>query len=282
MTTGNRETSVGEYDGVEIVKRYKRLRGVCTQCNDSLVKSVSGNCLRDGAKRLGLLRDGIIAFGNESESCILMDYCLYDMVHLGKNVIGRFLEKYPPDLSSEAGECWAAMQSALYTALIVKKVIPEVGVVVVDARTNAMRLLVDMGLSRSIGVGYSLATRLIDFGDFVITTGAALPMGQFTVDQIDNWLTQAHALLNTEGFDPATFIRPILEQGSSANVRYEEGHLDRPHRPRTQTIRSSSTRGSAHAYSTTRPLSTLDPNRRCRCKSGKMYKNCCGKVQATS
>jgi len=58
----------------DIVARYKRLRPVRLRLNNELVQRLPIDALKEGAKRIGMLRNGTFVFENEDESSVLMDY----------------------------------------------------------------------------------------------------------------------------------------------------------------------------------------------------------------
>jgi hypothetical protein len=118
-----------------------------------------------------------------------------------------------------------------------------------------------------------MVTRLLDFGDFITTSGAALPIGVLDDDELDEWMQRIGAGVHVENFDPAPLIRKCLEVGASSHVRYEDAEAPHVSRPkRTYSLAGSQARRRAEPKEKP-PLAT----RRCRCGSGKMVKNCCGK-----
>ena len=60
-------------DRAEIISRYKRLHKVGTRLNNKLVGQLSKDVLDEGAKKLGILQNGIFVFDSEDESAVLMD-----------------------------------------------------------------------------------------------------------------------------------------------------------------------------------------------------------------
>jgi hypothetical protein len=205
-----------------------------------------------------------------------MDYCIYDVYRRGRNAIGQYLEDNPPDPESDEFACLQAMRDAKYALLIVTSIEPGVGCHIENLFTDETRLLVDIGFSQTARPGLLLATRLLDFGAFVTTTGAALPLRILKDDEIDAWKRKLSTGIHNEREDPAALIRGCLEKGASSSVRYEESTPLRRYDDRAdyqpagtapQQRRSQAKRGS------NKPAE----NRRCRCGSGKMFKNCCGK-----
>ena len=172
--------------------------------------------------------------------------------------------------------CLRAMQHATYALVAVLRVEPGVGCQVRNLFTEETRLLADIGFSKTAQPGTLIATRLLDFGGFVATGGAALPVGILANDELDEWQRKIRAGADDDRFDPAPLIRACLQRGASAKVRYETPNTNRRSDVGGDSppAGTSAQRGRALAK---RHASKPVTNRRCRCGSGKMYKNCCGK-----
>ena len=260
----------------DAVALYKRLRPTRLRLNDKLVERLSDDMIQDGAKKIGILRDGTIVFENEDETSVLMDYCIYDVYRNGRNAVEQYLCDCPPDPDSDEMICLYAMRNATYALVAVLDVERGVGCHVRNLFTEKTRLLVDMGLSKTALPGTVIATHLLDYGDFISTTGAALPLGVLNDEELDQWQRKIHAGLNDVHSDPAMLIRACLEKGASSNVRYEETGTHRrfdgkesfpPPRTSSRQRRALAQRRANHTAT----------KRRCGCGSGKMFKNCCGK-----
>ena len=57
--------------------------------------------------------------------------------------------------------------------------------------------------------------------DFVVTGGAALPLGILDNDKLDAWQQKLRAGAEDDHFDPTPLIRACLQQGASLYIRYE-------------------------------------------------------------
>ena len=269
------------HDFKDVVAHYKRIRPIRLHLNNELVHRLSRDVLDDGAKRIGILRKGTLVFENEDETSVLMDYCIYNVYRKGRNAVEQYLCDCPPDPDSDEMACLQAMQHARYSLVAVLRVEPGVGCHVRDLFTEETRLLVDMGLSRTARPGAVIATRLLDFGGFVATGGAALPLGVLDNDELDHWQRKLRAGVHDERYDPAPLIRACLQRGASSNIQYEGEDTQRPSAVGggSATFENSAQRRLARSR---HHASKAVANRRCPCGSGKMFKNCCGKAKAIS
>jgi len=260
----------------DIVAFYKRLQPIRLRLNHELTGRFPRDVLDEGAKKLGILRGGVLVFGSEDETCVLMDYCIYDVYRNGRNAVDQFLCDCPPDPDSAEMACLHAMQHATYAVIVVVEVEAGVGCLVRNMFTEETRLLVDMGFSRTAKPGTIVATRLLDFDDFITTSGAALPVGILDDAGLEAWQRELRRGVHDDRYDPAPLIRKCLHRGASSSVRYEGA--DTRHRL-DYAETSPPTRHSARERRALAKSRTSKPatNRRCRCGSGKMVKNCCGK-----
>jgi hypothetical protein len=261
----------------ELVSRYQRLRPIRMRLNHAITRLLSKDMIHEGARRLGMLRGDVIYFDDEDQTSVLMDYCVHDVCHNGRNAVEQYLCESPPDPDSDEMDCLRAKQHATYSLVVVLRVEPGVGCDVRNLFTDETRLLVDVGLSQSAQPGLLLATRLLDFGDFITTGGAALPIGVLDENEVDEWVQRISAGVHEEDFDPAPIIRECLERGSSSYIRYEDAQTPRRSRPQRKYSLQGVVARRRQDRKEKPPLAT----RRCRCGSGKMFKNCCGKVRTT-
>jgi hypothetical protein len=260
----------------DILAHYQHLRPIRLRLNNELVHRLSRDVLNDGAKRIGIFHDGTFVFENEDETSVLMDYCIYNVYRKGRNAVEQYLCDCPPDPNSDEMACLRAMQHGIYALVAVLRVEPGVGCHVRNLFTEETRLLVDIGFSKTAQPGAVIATRLLDFGSFVATGGAALPLGILDNDELDEWQRKLRAGVDDGRSDPARLIRTCLQRGASSNIRYEGMNTQRRSDVGggSPPIENSAQRRVALAK---RHASKAVTNRRCRCGSGKMFKNCCGK-----
>jgi hypothetical protein len=217
----------------------------------------------------------VVVFGHEDETAVLMDYCIYNVYRNGRNAVNDYICDCPADPESDEGKCLRAMQNATYTMLAVVGVEPGVCCHVRNLLTEETRSLVDIGLSQTAGPGAVIATRLLDFGSYVATGGAALPVGILDEARLEEWQRKISTGADEHGFDPAPLIRACLQAGTTSAVRYEDADTrNLPKMGTSMPTRTPSQRKKARAQLVARK-SMMD--RRCTCGSGKMFKNCCGK-----
>jgi hypothetical protein len=251
-----------------VLGRYRQARAVSRQINTLLTKQLDREVLQEGARRLGMLRNDIMCFSTEDESCVLMDYCIYDCRREGENAIQR-LVKSERSFSPEEEAHLQHMLKAWYTVISVEAVRPGVGVKIIDILRGQRRMLVDEGFSRTALPGVAIATRLIPYPDFVMTAGAALPLDDASLFKLRdgvkanmNWLLAPNEMSHEEQARlSAKIIRCALAGEASSRIRYEDAGPLRFGGPRLQGL------GGPYPHR----------NAKCPCGSGRKYKNCCGR-----
>ena len=250
-------------NGAEIVARYKRLRAVGQRLNNKLIERISKDVMDAGAKRLGILKKGVLVFNTEDEFAVLADYCIYDVRTNGRNVLEQYLIDSPPDPGSDEAISLQAMQRAVYSVYEVEAVHRGVGVTVRDLLSSQSLLVVDMGLGSTGKPGFVLATRLLFQEGFAMTSGAPLLVGAMPKNlrpTFTNMLSQEMKVDRIGVVDPAPIIKACLSVGSSSEVEYQElpGEAVRP--------------SAATVTSRTQKVGRNTP---CPCGSGKKFKHCC-------
>ena len=250
----------------ELVNKYKRFRQINRELNSILTKRLSRNALDEAGRKLGILEGDVLVLGREDEMSVLMDYCIYEYRENGQNAVSRYLAESPPAGDTDEYTVLKAMSQSLYTLIKVAKVLPGVGVEADDLFSDRTYPLIDIGFGSSAVEGFALATRLIPFTDFVMTSGAALPVNTETLTEIfdsvlPRFAEEAGMYVEIDAQRKADFdaavIRVCLERDMSQHIEYQDVDTE----PVTAPLRAGPRVGR---------------NEPCPCGSGKKYKRCCG------
>ena len=252
----------------DVLVDYQRRRAIGLRLNAKLVKSLKKEDIDEAGNCLGILRKGVLCFDTEDTVAVLMDYAIRHIRRDGRSAIERYLDETPPTDREEAAWLQAVSQ-ARYRILQVEEVYPGFGLRVCDIFRDETNLLVDVGFSRTAALRSVLASYICAFGDYWVTTGAALPV---TADVLKRLVSEFerrfsrkpdnYGMLSQEReTELATLaIRLCLAGGMSLRVSYgETPRAPHFHRP----MASAPTRRQ------------IGRNAPCPCRSGRKFKICC-------
>jgi len=176
-------------DHTRILDHYQRMRSASRELNNTLMDRCKPP-VKQAAKDLGVLvKDTIVL--DMDQMPVLMDYAIHHCRKDGRNVVDRFAATNPPEHGSDAEAVLTAMQQAFFSLFVVRDVVEGVGVHVTDILRDAEHFIADVGFSETAVEGLVLASRVLPFDEFVMTTGAALPVDAEVLEWVASGLEQA-------------------------------------------------------------------------------------------
>lgn len=260
-----RNSTEAEYS--HLVARYKDFREITWDLqNGALPKYVSKRALDVCGKKLGVLEGKTLVLDDMDQIGAVMDYCIYDYRKGKLNAVEQYIADSRLDPDSDESIVLKAMSESFYTLVQVEEVVPDVGVRAKDLLNNREYLLVDMGLGKTATEDIVIATRILPFEDFVMTSGAPLPADTEAIVEILDFALEHYGTeddkyieidFNQRADLTAAIIRICLHQESSYELEYQDVEAQ----PITPPLY-----GETH-------VGRNDP---CPCGSGKKYKRCCG------
>lgn len=254
-----------------LVNQYKQYRQITRKLHGILPEYLSKQAIDICGNKLGIMRKGTLIFNDEQDMAVLMDYCLYDYRENGVNAVSRYLTDTVIEPGSEEYKVLRVMSESFYTLVQVEEVLPGVGVRVNDLLGEKQFLIVDMGFSETGQPEVVIATRILPFEDFVMTSGAPLPVDQQTLSEILDFAVEyygsedgkyIHMDMQEKADLTAVIIRLCLNKRSDSQIFYEDVPEDIGIEPVTPPLKAGLRIGRN------------DP---CPCGSGKKYKRCCGR-----
>lgn len=217
-------------EDVALLRRYDVLRNAQRRLHSEALAFLSRRDILEGAKELGMVDGDRLVFGSEHEMAVTMDHCLYDLRRNGRRAIDRYLAQARFELGSPELELAAAMPHARYSVFVVEDVYRGAGLGLRDLlRQEPVRLL-DRNLSETAEAGMALATRILLFDDFGMTTGAGLPFDRQMAEELRHragpWLQQearkgldiAHMMAKQHARFATFATRTALDLGASEHV----------------------------------------------------------------
>jgi hypothetical protein len=154
--------------------KYRRFREVQRALNRRLITMLPKNALKECAEKVSY--DARVDFTGGDDISVLVDYAIYDYrIRGGTNAVERLVKQAPWPAGTDEHVILDAMQHARFTVLCVSSTIPDIGVRVQDLFYEREFLLTDVGLSKTATEDQHIIARVLEFPEFHMTTGAALP-----------------------------------------------------------------------------------------------------------
>lgn len=263
--SATRNSTEAEYS--HLVARYKDFRKITWHLqNGPLPKYISKRALDICGKKLGVLQGKTLVLDDMDQIGAVMDYCIYDYRENGLNAVERYIADTPLDPDSDESIVVKAMSESFYTVVQVAETVPGVGVQARDLMNNREYLLVDMGLGKTATEDIVIATRILPLEDFVMTSGAPLPVDTEALVEILAFALEHYSAEDGRHIEldshqradlTAAIIRICLHQESSYELKYQDVEAQPVSSPLHREI----------------PVGRNNP---CPCGSGKKYKRCCG------
>ena len=177
-------------DYTVLVEQYKKYRRMGRELNSVLLKYLPQNAIQACGRNLGIMSGKTLVFRDEDETSVLMDHCIYDYYENGQNAISRYIDESQPPPGTDEYTLLQAKSQSFFTLVQVMEVVEHVGVWVDDLLGSRRFLMVDIGFSETAVEGLVLATRIIPFSDFTMSSGAARPVNEECLRKIFAYLYQ--------------------------------------------------------------------------------------------
>lgn len=214
----------------ELFDLYKSRREMGRNFLDKgLLSNLPKDALLTCGKSLEILKGKTLILNKQEELDIIFDYCLFHHYSGSKNAIDRFiLSKF--DILTEDEKIYIlAAQKAEFSIFGVEKTISHGGVIVMDLLRGKKELLIDKGLSLSGLPGVVMASTVLHFPEFIMTSGAALPLNHVIADvvvPIEEYLEKRHKSGSLSKKENGAFATKILKicfrESVSDNIAYRD------------------------------------------------------------
>ena len=158
------------------LERCRRYWTIAREVTAAAAATVGRGVLEELARGLGLLEGGEVVVEGDEELTVLFDHAIFDYRTQGATAVERSVAGRREGADEEAGRVLDALARCRYALLEVRSVAPGAGVWVRDMLSGEDLLLMDPGLGQSSHVGLMLASHVLVFEEFAMTTGAVWPV----------------------------------------------------------------------------------------------------------
>jgi hypothetical protein len=163
----------------EQVKRYRNIREMLRDLYAKFVGCLDKETVQRSASRLGILQgNSSLLINTEHESNLFFDYCIYQHKQGDLTGIQRSFKNFAKSYTKEWFEVFEISSKGYFAYLDILDFVEEDGLVVYDRLRDTLHLMVDNGLNKvakSLHY-YTIVTHVMDFKDFLVTTGASTPV----------------------------------------------------------------------------------------------------------
>jgi len=160
------------------VKRYRKIRQILHDLYPKFVGCLDKETIQRSASRLGILQGNSLLINTEHETNLFFDYCICQHKQGDLCGIQRSFKTFAKSYTKEWFEVFEIASQGYFAYLDILDSVDEDGLVVYDRLRDTLHLMVDNGLnkvSKSLHY-YTLVTHVMDFKDFLVTTGASTPV----------------------------------------------------------------------------------------------------------
>ena len=162
----------------EQVKRYRKIRQMLHDLYPKFVGCLDEETVQRSASRLGISQGRSLLINTEHESKLFFDYCMYQHKQGDLTGIQKSFKTFSKLYTNEWFEVFEIASQGYFAYLDILDFLDEDGLVVYDRLRDTLHLMIDNGLNKvakSLHY-YTLVTHVMDFKDFLVTTGASTPV----------------------------------------------------------------------------------------------------------
>jgi hypothetical protein len=215
----------------EKISRYRHLRAICKQHHNAAIKFVGGPTMMEIGRRIGLVHDNTIICDSVDDMAFVFDLALYTSKHGRSRGIDRYARTVRAAAASDEALMLKAAQAARFTLWRVEGRHKTAGLNIWDIGHDRLLWLMDEGFEATARVGDIFAGRLTAVDDFVMTTGASVPLDEEARDELFDHAKRLSAstkagLIEDPRFAIAAF-RTLLHDGTEGKIEFRNpGELE--------------------------------------------------------
>ena len=160
----------------QAIARYRHLRAISKRHFNAALDFIAKPVMMDYARRLGVAYDNAIILDDVGDFAYIYDLALYTAKEGRSRAIDRYARSIHPAPGSDEEITLRAAQAARFAVWLVEGRHDTAGLNIFDvAREQTVRLM-DEGFEATLPTGVLFASRLQPVDDFVMTTGATVPL----------------------------------------------------------------------------------------------------------
>jgi hypothetical protein len=208
------------------INRYRHLRAIGKQHHNAAIKFVAGPTIMDIGRRIGLVHGNTIICDSVDDMAYIFDLALYTSKEGRSRGIDRYARTVRAAPGSDEALMLKAAQEARFTLWRVEGRHETAGLNIWDIGYDRPLWLIDEGFEATTRVGDIFAGRLKWVDDFVMTTGAAVPLDDEALSEVCAHAprisaTSKSGLIEDPRFAIAVF-RTLLREGTEGKIEFRD------------------------------------------------------------
>jgi hypothetical protein len=210
----------------EKISRYRHLRAIAKQHHNAAIKFVGGPTMMEIGRRIKLVHGNTIICDSVDDMAYIFDLALYTSKEGRSRGIDRYARTVRAAPGSDEALMLKAAQEARFTLWRVEGLHETAGLTIWDIGNDRPLWLIDEGFEATARAGDIFAGRLKWVDDFVMTTGAAVPLDDEAFSEV--WAhiprmsaTSKSGLIEDPRFAIAVF-RTLLREGTEGKIAFRD------------------------------------------------------------
>ncbi len=213
-------------DADAVLTRYRERRAVLTDLQTAAMNAVSATTMLEFAKRIGLVKSGVLHPGSRAEMTLVFDLAVHTAAAGRSRAIDRISKQRKPAPDSIEAAVLDALCHAQFAFWRVEEPHETAGIMAHDILRKQSFWLMDEWLAKSVSKGDRFVSRLADLGDYRIGCGVIVPIDD-NVLQIAASDTRSFQASGTEAIQrdrrfAEAFYRAAIVGGTMRGVAFRE------------------------------------------------------------
>ncbi len=157
---------------------YVKYRKLGKELSSRIARTVTKHELEAAAYSLRMIHKGVMVFDSEDEASVLMDRVFYDLPRGERNVVSDFyLSRSPEEFTPDERRLLEAKMNAWFSLFQIEDVDKGESIVYLTdlIKQSGPLKLIDINLAASCQQKWLLATRLVPFDGWCMTSGVSYP-----------------------------------------------------------------------------------------------------------
>ena len=203
----------------ELLTRYRAIRRLIGQWQAVALDTVPTSAVREQAKRLGLLVEGMSIVASATERNLVVDLAIHTAKEGRSRAIDRIAKRATEGEDMLASQVLDGLRAARFTGLLVGEPHEAAGVWVEDVYRRTRLWLLDEMLAQTAPPGILMAGRFAPMGEFWVGCSAAVQIDETTIEAIRRRGFGVRARDLDAVLSDRRFAEAIFQIGTSCFIR---------------------------------------------------------------